>query len=518
MQYIASFDIGTTGCKGLLIGRDGSLHKEADVSLQTMYGRDGQGGGTIEQQPAQWYEAVVSIAQGWWSAGIRPEKVRMLAFSGQMQDCIPVDRAGQAVRPAILYSDGRAVEQADQILSELGEDTIRRVTGNHMDGSLTFPKILWMREHEPEHVARTAKFLISSKDYVVHRLTGAFVTDPTSAATTGLMELMTRTWKSDWLERFGVDAGKLPELLPSDEIAGTIHAAAAQETGFMIGTPVMCGIGDAGATTIGAGVTRLGDVYAYLGTSGWIAATTNDVTAIGGGAFHLAHAMQDQLIVIAPLTNAGNAHKWALSVFGDGNEPSDVAYAAMEQAMAACDRSQSGVLFLPYLNGERSPVQNPNASASFIGLRATTTKAEMSCAVLEGVAFAMRQVNELIAAGSSSGQQASEREPQQLVLIGGGSKSRVWNQIFADVFGVEVVVPAASQYLPSIGSASAGFIRLGWAESFDEFTRTWLAGGSAQRYAPNRDCVEAYQRKYDAYVQIYPALESLQKFMSTPAR
>jgi len=492
-KYVASFDIGTTGAKGVLVGKDGTLSGGASIPLDTIYGEHH----TVEQHPEQWYKAVAEITQAWWASGVDPKQIMMIVFSGQMQDCIPVDGDGNPVRPAILYSDARASLQAGQVLRKHGEDTVRRVTGNPFDGSMTFPKIIWMKENEPELYRSTASFLISSKDYVVRKLTGRLVTDPTTAATSGMMELPERRFVRGWLQGAGIEADKLPELLAADEVAGFVLEEAAAFTGFVAGTPVLCGIGDAGATTLGAGVTEVGEMYAYLGTTGWVALPTREPGSFSGGVFQLAHVDRELLITIAPLMNAGNAHRWALNVFGCGEAVGDAAFAEMERAMEQCERRDHGVLFLPYLNGERCPVQDPHATGCFIGLTASTTKAEMSRAVLEGVAMAMRQVKELLACGW---------DVKRLTLIGGGSRSRVWSQTIADVLGVEVVVPQESQYLPALGGAATAFVRFGWAESYAAFARNVLDGFPAERYSPDASSVEMYDRAYAKYVMLYPAL------------
>lgn len=506
-EYVAAFDVGTTSCKGVLVGRDGSLLGGMDIPLETRYGQQGTGR-TVEQDPEQWFKAVAEIAGRWWYSGIDPKDVRLIALSGQMQDCIPVDADGHPVRPAILYSDGRAAKQAARMLETLGEAPIREVTGNHLDGTLTLPKLLWLKENEPDAYERTASCLISAKDFVIRRLTGRNVTDPTSASTAGMMDISSRRWKADWLERFGLDARKLPDLLASDEIAGEVVAEASAATGFAEGTPVLCGIGDAGSTTIGAGATRPGDLYAYAGTTGWVAVTTNRVGPVERGVFHLAHADRGLVIVVAPLLNAGNAHQWALSVFGRGPSGKE-GFAELERMMAACDRRQSGVIFLPYLNGERFPVQNPRASGVFIGLTSSTTAADMSCAVLEGVALAMYQVAEWVSRPSAVSAPSDRCKPSQVVLIGGVGQSRLFCQIFADVFGTDVFVPADSQYLPALGCAAAGFVRLGWAQLYESFAEAWLKQQKGERFSPDEALTEVYRRKYAKFTKLYPALEAL---------
>jgi len=496
MQYIAAFDIGTTNAKGILVSQDGVIHGEKTKPIQTYYEEN-----RVEQNPEVWWQAVREIAQDWWESGFQPEEIQAITFSGQMEDCIPIDSGGKPVRRAILYSDSRAESEAQQILERFGEEGIRQETGNHLDGQMTFPKMIWLRENDPDCFSKTECFLVSSKDYVIRQLTGQNVTDPTSAATTGMMNLLERTWLSTWLSSFGLQSSYLPELLAPDEIAGYVMETASSLTGFKIGTPVLCGIGDAGATTLGAGVTEIGEMYAYLGTTGWVALPAAAVSPLGNGVFHLAHAPNDILIAIAPLLNAGNVHHWALSIFGDPNRAEgEEGFAYLEEIMANTDPSIRKVIFLPYLHGERSPIQDPDASGSFIGLKATTTRGEMSAAVLEGVAMAIRQVMELL---------LGEKEIQRITLIGGGSRSRIWNQIIADVCHCNVVVPKDSEFLPALGAAAAGFVRSGWANSYTDFSKGFLPVRVGEEYSPNARNALAYDKLYHNYLRLYSAVQAL---------
>lgn len=495
VSYIAAFDLGTTNTKGVLVDEQASIAYENNIPMDVS-----QAQGGVEQHPEDWYRAIADIAQQWFRAGIDPSSIKLISFSGQMQDCIPVGADLLPVRPAILYSDGRAGEQAARLLAELGEDEVTRETANHMDGTLTLPKILWLKEQEPDSYAQAASFLISSKDYIIARLTGQRVTDPTSAATTGMMQLHSRSWLTSWLERLGLDATKLPHIVDADQIAGTVHAQGAQYTGFAEGTPVLCGIGDAGAATLGAGVYEEGQVYGYLGTTGWVAAASAGRMDVSSGAFNLAYVEPGRQIAIAPMMNAGNAHRWAVDTFGPpASGGADGAFEAFERAVAEAER-QSGVLFLPYLHGERCPVQDSQASGCFIGLRATTTKAQMGAAVLEGVAYAIRQVMELV---------VSPDAKLRVTLIGGGAKSAAWCQTIADVLQCELVVPDDSQYLPSIGAALLGFPQLGWGDELGELCGRVKSAQAVQTFTPNAALAAYYSKQFERYKMMYAQLQPL---------
>lgn len=495
MKYIASFDIGTTNAKGALVNEEASILFEKNRPIEVH-----NANGVVEQDPESWYKAVIEIAREWFSSGIKPHQIVLVTFSGQMQDCIAVNGDGAAVRPAILYSDGRGAEQAKRLLAELGEEAIIRETQNQMNGTLTLPKIMWMKENEKAFYDAAASFLISSKDYVIARMTGAFVTDPTSAATAGCMNIHTRSWLTDWLDKFGLDPAKMPLILGSDEEAGVIHAQGEIDTGFAAGTPVLCGIGDAGASTLGAGVYREGEIYAYLGTTGWVAAASDGFMNVRSGAFNLAYVEHGKQIPIAPLSNAGNAYKWASEVFGSSSEgDSSIGFKEFDAALAMTDR-RSNVLFLPYLNGERCPVQDANASGCFIGLTANTTRSQMGAAVLEGVAMSMRQVMELI---------VKPEAELRVTLIGGGAKSKTWCNIISDVLQCELVVPKDSQFLPTIGAAILGFPKLGWGTDFERLCDKIKSAQQMEAYKPNKELADYYNKQYNKYKQLYTHLSPL---------
>lgn len=484
MSFIASFDIGTTQAKGILAAKDAKPYLEKDIMIQTDHNN-----GRMEQNAEQWYQAIIEILSYWFKRGVQPKDIKLITFSGQMQDCIPIDKQGKALRPAILYGDSRADKQA-VVLTE--KFPIQAITGNHMDGTITFPKILWLKEQETEVYQHTACFLMGSKDYVIRQLTRENVTDPTTAATTGMMNAHTKEWQNEWLLSCGADPGKLPVIRSSDEIVGSVTEQASKATGLIQGTPVLCGIGDGGSASIGAGVFQTGEVYGYIGTTGWMATPVKQIAQGVKGLFHLPYMEENQFLAIAPLMNAGNVHKWAVNTFADS-------YEAFEQLIKNVDRFSNNILFLPYLKGERFPVQDANASGCMIGIRPDTTSADISCAVLEGVAMAMRQVMETITDGSKG----------TLTLIGGGTKSKVWNQIMADVLNREVRVPAESQFFPAMGAVVLGAKVLGWSKSYIDFANRAGVNISVDTYEPKDILVKHYNEKYGKFKKIYHHLKDI---------
>jgi len=488
---VASIDIGTTAVKGVLIDRLGNAHGEVSVPLETSRNERGW----VEQEADAWWSAVVRIGQTWRSEGYA-EGIRCLVFSGQMQDLIVTDERGHALRPAILYSDGRAEEEAGRIKSRIGEREIRAVTGNHFDGTFPLAKLLWLREHEPDIFRDCRRVLFGSKDPVILRLTGRAACDPTTGATTGLMNIRARRWADGWCGPLGLSADLFPELIPSREAAGVVQPQAAEETGFPSGIPVLAGVGDAGASTLGAGVLANGELYTYLGTTGWVAAYVPEPVESVSGLFHLAHPADSGFIATAPIFSAGGVHQWAVRTFA--KSPDD--YADFERLAAESRRDRNPVLFLPYLGGERCPVQDPNATGVFLGLTMNTSKADMAAAALEGISMAIREVRDVLLSNQPTG---------QMTVIGGGGKSAMWMQILADVGGMEIFVPDNAEYLPALGAASLGFVHLGWSAGFAEFRSDFLGSAAGRRSLPDPALSGHYEAKYAKYRRMYGTVKPL---------
>ncbi|SDI35395.1 xylulokinase [Natribacillus halophilus] len=489
MEYIATFDIGTSSIKGVLIGKDGSLQYPETRPIETDYREDGR----VEQDPGQWWEKVCQITVSWWESGISPQHVKAIVMSGQMQDCIPIDADGQPVRPAILYADNRAEEQAEHIAYDIPDLSL--TTGNHFDGSMIFPKIKWLQEIERHAYERTETICVSAKDYVIFQLTQETVADPVTGATTGMMDLHRKEWVTKWVEDQGLDSQKLPPLFDPSTKVGEVVEKSAKKSGFVRGTPVLCGSGDAGATTMGAGIIDQGDKYVYLGSTGWVAYVTDRITEQADGIFHLRDLSQEQYIAIAPMLNVGNAHLWAVDLFGEGEEKD---YIGFEHAVQSTAPGAADVLFLPYLKGERFPIQDMSASGCFMNMRETTTKAHLSRAVLEGVSMSIRQTIETLI-----GEDAVDTP---LILIGGGTQSESWCQILADMCQNVVRVPEHPEYLPSLGVAAAGFVYLHWSADYQGFHQHFMQHLPMKTYYPSPDVKATYERLYQKFKSLYPII------------
>lgn len=523
----ATFDIGTTAVKAVAVKDDGTAVYTGSAAIETI-----GSGGFREQRPEDWYQAFRSLSAE-ILAEIPAEEIRAVIFSGQMQDVIPVDEAGLALRPAILYSDGRAALQAARILravgaglnvgevsgdvsgdvlnvgessgdaagvgempgfEEKGAVRIARITGNHFDGSMPLAKILWIKENEPELYARTACFLISSKDYVIARLTGAFVGDMTACATAGAMDLKSFAWSEELIRAAGLSADQFPALHYPHELAGTVSERAAAETGYRPGTRVYTGTGDAGATTLASGIVRSGEFNINLGTSGWVAAVSDGFMEAAGGGFNLAAMQPGKYINVVPFFNGGNVHKFLAKIAAEiavGSDGPD--YKTVSGLLKKAVPGSHGTYFLPYLAGERFPVMDADIRGGYLGLSPETTASDLMQSALEGVAYSIRQ-----------GIETFKQPVKRLTLIGGGARETAWCQILSDVTGQAIAVYRDPDLLPALAIAAAVLLAEGVIADYSEFISGLEAQGHCDIVTPDPEAVRIYADAYERYKKIYP--------------
>lgn len=489
-EFIATFDIGTTAVKGVLMSEEGKNIMEESVGLETIFLEDWK-----EQRPSDWYAAFCKISRGFFEKGISPSDVKGIVMSGQMQDLIPIGADFLPVRNAILYSDGRASAEAQEILKVIGEETIRKSTGNHFDGSMPFAKLLWVKKQEPINYSKIKKVLISSKDYIIAKLTGNFVTDVTAAATSGCMDIRKKQWNTSWLLPFELDWGKLPRLCYAQDEAGRVHGNGSVDSGYLEGTPVYVGTGDAGATTLASGIAKDGEFNINLGTSGWIACVSDTVLE-RPGVFNLAAMPKDSYINVVPFLNAGNVHKWITGILKE-DKPENP-YEQINLLLEKSEAGSNGVMFLPYLVGERFPVMDTEIKGAFIGLVPETTKSDLARSTLEGVAYSIRQ-----------GMESIGRVPCKISIIGGGAKVSTWCQILADMLNHPVYAYGDSEYLPSAAISSAVLIGQGKIADYKDFTDSLQNSATSQCYYPIPAHVKKYESIYPRYKRLYPAIQTL---------
>ena len=498
MPHLLGIDVSTTAVKALLITENGDVIGTAATETALSTPRPLWS----EQNPADWWQgACKSIRQALRDTGISSDQVTAVGLTGQMHSLTLLDEAGRVLRPAILWSDQRTGPQCDEIRRRLGKERLIAITGNDALTGFTAPKILWVQEHEPEVFAR-ARHILLPKDYVRFHLTGAYATDRAGAAGTLLLDAKTRDWSAEVLQALEIPAEWLPPTHEGPEITGYISAEAAQATGLKAGTPVVGGGGDQAAQAVGVGAVQLGIVALTLGTGGVVFASTDAPFFDSEGRLHaFCHAVPGRWHLMGVMLSAGGSLRWYRDILS-----TDADYDALLAPAAEAPPGSEGLLFLPYLTGERTPHADPLARGALVGLTVRHTQAHLTRAVLEGVAFGVRDSFELI-------KSAGLTQIRQVRVSGGGAKSPLWRQILADVLNVELVTVNTMEGA-AYGAALLAGVGVGSWSNVDTACRaTVTVTGST---LPQPEAAARYEHNYSLYRQLYPALKTISHGLSKP--
>jgi len=488
---ILSHDLGTTGDKASLVDRNGAVVAAVTVGYPVVFGA----GGLAEQDPHDWWTAVSEatvrlLAQSAVVAG----DIDVVSFSGQMMGVVPVDGAGEPVRPAIIWADTRSGPQCRAIARSVSMEQCYAITGHRLNPTYSLSKTAWLRENEPGAFARTRRVL-QAKDWVAFRLTGVMVTDPSDASGTNAYDQRAGTWSEELIGAAGLEPGLFPEIVPSTTVIGTVTTAAALETGLLAGTPVVIGGGDGPTAALGAGIVSAEDgAYAYLGSSSWVSVSAERPLhdpAMRSMTFN--HVVPGAYVPTATMQAGGASLQWVTNVLAPGREDRyRTLLAAAEGARAADD----GLFFLPYLLGERSPYWNPAARAAFVGLHIDHGPANLTRAVLEGVAF---NLNSGLRAFTDNGVPVAS-----VAAIGGAAASDLLLDVFADVWDVPVVARTLVDEANSLGAAVVGGVGVG---VFDDFEVARTLSRERGRHEPDSRRHRALEHAYESFLDIYDRLE-----------
>ena len=491
--YILAHDLGTTGNKANLFDGRGQPVASSFVGYETAYPHPGW----AEQEATDWWRAVRQstrqlLAQSRVAAG----DIAVVSFSGQMMGALPVDGEGTPLRPSIIWADQRATAEAGLLAERCGFQQVYHRTGHRAGASYSAAKMLWIQRHQPELYARAHQFL-QAKDYAAYKLTGVFATDYCDASGTNLFDLARRDWALDMVEAIGLDPRKLPPVYPSTTVIGRVTPQAAAETGLLAGTPVVIGGGDGGCATVGAGSVQPGDAYNYIGSSSWIAVTAEQpLYDPQMRTFTFAHLDPQLCFPTGTMQCAGGSFDWLERLLrGDGQGQ---LYEELSAAAAEVQPGAAGLLFLPYLIGERSPHWNPRARGAFVGLTMTHGRAEMARAVLEGVAFNLKIILDAFL------EQGAKITAMR--LIGGGARSPVWRQILADVYGLPILRPALLAEATALGAAIAGGVGVGLFPDFG-VAHEFVQVEEAER--PHAAAQAHYAEVYRLFQETYRVLEPM---------
>lgn len=486
MLYIG-IDLGTSASKFLLVDEVGRVLNTVTKEYPLSFPRPGWS----EQDPAHWWQACLAGVPE-LLAGFDAKQVAGIGVGGQMHGLVALDAAGNVLRPAILWNDGRTAAQVDYLNETVGNDKLSAWTGNIAFAGFTAPKLLWMRQNEPDLFASIAKILLP-KDYLVYRLTGVHATDYSDASGTLLLDVAHKRWSSEMLDLCGVTEAQMPTLFDSWQPVGTLTAAAAAALGLPTDVVVCAGAGDNAAAAIGTGTVGEGRCNISLGTSGTVFISSEQFRVDPHNALHaFAHA-DGGFHLMGCMLSAASCNKWWMEdILHDGD------YAAAQEAIVPEKLGRSHVFYLPYLMGERSPINDTNARAVFLGMTMDTTRADMTQAMLEGVAFALRDSVEI---ARSLGLDISRS-----TLCGGGSRSPLWRTILANVLGIPLDLPATEQG-PGYGAALLALVACGRYRNVAEVSRAMLHIQATVQ--PDPELTALYDARYAEFKQIYPACRPL---------
>ncbi len=498
MAYLLGIDVSTTGAKALLIDGEGKVV----ASHTTEYPLSTPRPLWSEQNPADWWQgACESIQAALSEAGLSGEAVSAVGLTGQMHGLVMLDKADQVLRPAILWNDQRTGAQCVEITEKVGGlDRLLQLTGNQVLPGFTAPKIVWVRENEPGVYERTTHILLP-KDYVRFCLTGEYATEVSDASGMSLLDVAHRRWSKEMLQALDIPEAWLPICTESDQVSGRISASAAQATGLKAGTPVVGGGGDQAAQAVGSGIVKAGVISVTSGTSGVVFAHSEKYAFEPQGRLHaFCHAVPGKWHFMGVMLSAGGSFRWLRDSIGDiekaaaalsGDDP----YNLLTREAALAPVGSEGLLFLPYLTGERTPYPDPEARGAFVGLTLRHTKRHLVRSVLEGVSFGLRDSLELI--------KGLGVPIEQVRASGGGARSPLWRQIQADVFGAELVLVNVTEGA-AYGAALLAGVGGGAYRSVEEAVAATIK--VTDRTAPVPENAKKYEALYPIYRSLYPAL------------
>ena len=484
MLYIG-IDLGTSAVKLLLMDEEGHIKNEISREYPLEFPRPGWS----QQNPEDWKNAVLGGIPD-LLASFDKSQVAGIGAGGQMHGLVVLDENDRVIRPAILWNDGRTAREVDYLNEEIGRETLSARTANIAFAGFTAPKILWMRKHEPENFARIRKVMLP-KDYINYILTGVHCTDYSDASGMLLLDVEHKCWSREMLDLCGITQDQMPHLFESYEAVGTLRPEIAAQLGLPETVVVCAGAGDNAAAAVGTGTVGEGACNISLGTSGTLFISSEHFGVDPHNALHaFAHA-DGHYHLMGCMLSAASCNKWWMEEIIQTED-----YAKEQEKIGTL--GENHVYFLPYLMGERSPHNDPNARGTFIGITMDTTRAQMTQAVLEGVAFAIRDSFEVARSLGIS--------IDRTMICGGGAKSPLWKKIMANVLNIQVDVPQIEEG-PAMGAAMLAAVADGTFASVKEAADCVVR--VKETISPDPALAAAYDRQYRKFAQIYPAVREL---------
>lgn len=482
-------DLGTSAVKLLLMAEDGEIKKV----ISREYPCDFPAPGWSEQSPEVWFHETMEGLKA-LLCDVDKSQVAGISFGGQMHGLVILDEDDRVIRPAILWNDSRTIEENDYLNNEIGKERLSRLTGNISFTGFTASKLLWVYNHEREHFDRIRRIMLP-KDYLAYRLTGVNATDYSDASGMLLLDVAHRCWSEEMCEICHISVDMLPKLYESYEAIGTLLPEIAEELGLSNDVIVAAGAGDNAASAVGTGTVGLGiggssKCNISLGTSGTIFISSDEFSVDSKNALHSFCHADGRYHLMGCILSAASCNKWWMDeIIGDKD------YSKQQEAITEDRLGENHVYFLPYLMGERSPLNDPNARAAFLGMTMDTSRADMTQAVLEGVAFALRDCIEV---SRSQGIQLDRAS-----LVGGGARSPLWREILSNVLNIKIDILKTEEG-PSLGAAMLAAVACKAYGSVEEATEAIVQ--TIGTIEPKPELVEKYQKRYEVYHDLYPRL------------
>lgn len=485
-MYYIGVDLGTSALKLVMMKGNGELVKTVSKEYPLYFPRSGWS----EQNPTDWFLAVKEGLKE--LAACADEKIAGISFGGQMHGLVILDKDDKVLRPAILWNDGRSTEETDYLNNVIGKEKLSKLTANIAFAGFTAPKILWVKNNEPDIFEKIAKIMLP-KDYISYMLSGNFSTDYSDASGMLLLDVKNKKWSKEMIDICSISEAMLPKLYESYEVIGTIKAELAKELGLDDDIKIVAGAGDNAAAAIGTATVGEGACNISLGTSGTVFISSKNFGVDNFNALHsFAHA-DGNYHLMGCMLSAASCNKWWMEEILKTKDFSK------EQENIE-NLGENNVFFLPYLMGERSPHNDPDAAGTFIGMRMDTKREDMTLAIFEGVTFALRDSLEVA--------RSLGIKIEKTMICGGGAKSPLWKRLVANILNVEVEVPVSEEG-PGFGAAILAAVGCGEYESVEKATKSIIK--IKEKIKPEADLVVKYEEKYQKFKKIYPALKDVFK-------
>lgn len=499
-EYVIAHDLGTSGNKATLFDPDGNLLASSFSGYDTAFPSHGW----AEQNQDDWWSSVVASTKELLEKVPDAKKnIAAISFSGQMMSCCPVDKDGVPLFNAIIWSDQRSYREKAELAEKVGDDAAYSVTGTVFIANYLAAKILWLRKNCGEIYSKTYKFL-NCKDYVARMMTGEFVTDYSDASGTNLFDIQKKVWWKDVLQEFDIDETKLPEAVPSTSRVGNLTKAASDILGLPSGIPVIIGGGDGPCATVGAGASKHGDCYNIYGTSSWTSLTTDTpLYDREKRTFIINHLDENLYMGVGTMQSAGGSFEWLNGWLGGIEKliSSGIdlqSYSILSLEAERSDAGSRGVLFLPYLMGERSPYWDTEVKGAFLGLTRVAGRNEIIRSVLEGTIYHLKLILDILEENGS--------KVKEVRAIGGGARNRFLRKLMADIWGKPIIEMHYTEEATSLGAAIAGFVGVGIKKSIVE-AESMVKRVSVEH--PDGRNTELYRRYYKIFKDSYSALKTI---------